>query len=88
MDRIEIELGMWEEAPCPIYTQNVDVDKAEKMLYASMVQRYGESEVNELLNASDEMWQTRKYDRFMEQLCAEEESIIIECGGIYYEDLF
>ena len=31
MDKIEIELGMWESAPCPICTDNVDLDKAEKM---------------------------------------------------------
>lgn len=41
MERIEIELGMWEMAPCPIWTDNVDLDTAEKMLYQSAVTEYG-----------------------------------------------
>ena len=90
MDRIEIELGMWECAPCPICTDNVDLDKAEKMLYQSAVQNYGKDVVEDYMSNQEdykgEKWTTH-YEHFMEWLCAEEEAIICECGGIYYEDM-
>lgn len=88
MERIEIELGMWEMAPCPIWTDNVDLDSAEKMLYQSAVTEWGEKEVENFLkqdgNGGD--W-TSKWEKFMSWLCAEEEAIVCECGGIYYEDM-
>lgn len=88
MDKIEIELGMWESAPCPICTDNVDLDKAEKMLYQSAVTEWGEKDTKRLLkqDGNGEDW-TSKWERFMAWLCAEEEVIVCECGGIYYEDM-
>jgi hypothetical protein len=83
MDRIEIELGMWEAAPAPICTDNVDLDTAEKMLYLSAVTEWGERDTIRLLNHDGH----EKWERFQEWLCAEEEAIVIECGGIYYEDM-
>ena len=87
MDRIEIELGAWELAPCPIYTENVDLKRAEKLLYQSAVTEWGEKEVERLLTQDRPDEYSRKWERFQEWLCAEEEDIIIECGGIYYEDI-
>ena len=88
-DRIEIEVGMWETAPCPIYTKNVDVDKVEKLLYASAVQSYGKEVVEDYITnpAYKEDGWTTEWEHFQEWLCAEEEAIIMECGGIYYEDM-
>ena len=87
MEKIEIELGMWESAPAPICTDNVDLDKAEKKLYQSAVTVWGEEDTKRLLEQDgNENW-TREWERFMEWLCAEEEAIVIECGGIYYEDM-
>lgn len=88
MDRIEIDLGMWEIAPCPIYTKNVDLDRAEELLYQSAVTEYGKTDVERLLTQDgNENW-TREWEKFQEWLCAEEESIVIECGGVYCEDMF
>ena len=90
MDRIEIEIGMWESAPCPICTENVDLDKAERMLYASAAQSYGKEVVEDYITNKEEYdnekW-TSEYEHFCEWLCAEEEAIIMECGGVYYEDI-
>lgn len=90
MNRIEIELGMWETAPCPICTKNVDLDKAERLLYASAVQFYGKEVVEDYINNQGEYerdkW-TSEYEHFSEWLCAEEEAIVMECGGVYYEDI-
>jgi hypothetical protein len=87
MNRIEIEIGMWESAPCPICTKNVDLEKAEKRLYQSTITEWGKSDTERLLaQDGNENW-TREWERFMEWLCAEEEAIIIECGGKYYEDM-
>ena len=87
MDRIEIELGMWEDAPCPIYTENVDLKRAEKLLYQSAVTEWGEKEVERLLTQDKPDEYSRKWERFQEWLCAEEEAIVIECGGKYIEDM-
>ena len=87
MDKIEIELGMCESAPAPICTDNVDLDKAEKRLYQSAVTEWGEEDTKRLLaQDGNENW-TREWEKFMEWLCAEEEAIVVECGGIYYEDM-
>lgn len=91
MDRIKIELGMWEDAPCPICTKNVDLEKAEKLLYQSLVSNFGytKEEVEDYITNNDYRgngW-TREWEKFQETLCAEEESIVIECGGKYYEDM-
>lgn len=89
MDRIEIELGMWESAPCPIYTKNVDTDEVEKRLYASAVRSYGKELVEDYVTnpAYREDGWTTEWEHFQEWLCAEEEALVMECGGIYYEDM-
>ena len=86
MDRIEIELGAWESAPCPIYTEKVDVDKAEVALFNAMQAKWGYSttEIENLLKNEEK---GQKYEKFMSRLCEEEENIIIEFGGKYYEDM-
>lgn len=91
MDRIEIELGMWETAPCPICTKYVDLDKAEKLLYQSVISnlRYTKEEIEDYLTNDDyrgDGW-TQEWEDFQELVCAEEEAIIMNCGGIYYEDM-
>lgn len=92
MDRIEIELGMWESAPCPICTKNVDVDKVETELYQQMIHSfaYSKEQVEDFLTNDKyrgDGW-TSEWERFQEFLCAEEEALVIKYGGIYYEDMF
>lgn len=89
MEKIEIELGAWESAPCPICTTNVDLDKAERLLYLSALSIYSKDQLEDYLTNNDYRgsgW-TREWEKFQEWLCAEEEAIIIECGGVYYEDM-
>jgi hypothetical protein len=91
MDRIDIELGMWESAPCPICTKYVDLDKAEKLLYQSVVSNFGytKEKVEDFLTNDDyrgDGW-TQEWEDFQVLVCAEEEAIIMDCGGIYYEDM-
>lgn len=82
--RIEIEIGMWEDAPCPICTKLVDVPKAEKLLYQGMLNYYSEHEIEMYLREGGDSY---KRNVFMETLCAEEEAVIMACGGFYYEDV-
>ena len=91
MNRIEIELGMWESAPCPIYTKNVDVDRVEKELYQQMICSfaYTKEEVEDYITNDKyrgDGW-TSEWERFQEFLCAEEEALVMKYGGVYYEDM-
>jgi hypothetical protein len=89
MEKIEIELGMWESAPCPIYTANVDLEKAEKLLYQSALTYCSKDQLEDYLTNDSyrgDGW-TSDWEKFQEWLCAEEEAIIMDCGGIYYEDM-
>lgn len=88
-DRIEIELGMWESAPCPIYTGKItkdDLDKAERELYYIMCQyyRWNEEGVNRLLKGIGE---TDEINDFKDAVCEEEEKLVMHYGGVYYEDM-
>lgn len=90
MKKIEIDLGMWESALCPICTQGIktkDLAEAEKTLYRIMVNCYhwSEEDVDRLLNGIGE---ADELDRFNSAVCEEEEEmLVIEMGGIYYEDI-
>jgi hypothetical protein len=89
MVRIEIELGMWESAPCPIYTGKItdeDLNRAELELYQIMVDYYAYDEemVNAFLNGEGDDYER---DKFQDFLCEEEEKLVIEIGGKYYEDM-
>ena len=89
MVRIEIELGMWESAPCPIYTGRItdeDLNRAELELYQIMINSYAYDEemVTAFLNGEGDDFER---DRFQDFLCEEEEKLVIEIGGKYYEDL-
>lgn len=88
-DRIEIELGMWESAPCPIYTGNItkdDLEKAERELYDVMCHyyRWNKEDVNRLLKGIGE---TDEINDFKDAVCKEEEVLIMNYGGVYYEDM-
>lgn len=88
-DIIEIELGMWESAPCPIYTGNItkdDLEKAERELYDVMCHyyRWNKEDVNRLLKGIGE---TDEINDFKEAVCKEEEVLIMNYGGVYYEDM-
>ena len=92
MDRIEIELGMWESAPCPIYTGKITDEKlewAEHELYEIAVAiTRNKQMVDDLLNGKGELVEDQyKRGKFIERLCDEEENLVIEIGGIYYEDM-
>lgn len=88
-DVIKIELGAWESAPCPIYTDNItkdDLEKAERELYDIMCHyyRWNSDDVNRLLKGigdSDEI------EEFKDAVCKEEETLVINYGGVYYEDM-
>lgn len=85
MERIEIQLEIWEDAACPIYTEKVNKDKAEKELYIAMKNNgFTDKEISTFVKGEGDMYLRGK---FSDRLCMEEENIIIENGGIYYEDL-
>lgn len=89
MDRIQINLDLWEFALSPIDTRNVDKDKAERMLYQSAIKFYTKEVVEDYIANKDyydgDGW-TSHYEHFCEWLCAEEEALVIENGGRYIED--
>lgn len=93
MDRIEIELGMWEEAPCPIYTGNITDEKlewAEKELYLIAINShaYTKQMVDDFLNEKGVLAEEQyERDKFLDFICEEEEKLVIEIGGVYYEDM-
>lgn len=85
MERIEIQLEIWEDAACPIYTEKVNKDKAEKELYIAMKNNgFTDKEISTFVKGEGDMYLRGK---FSDRLCMEEENIIIENGGVYYEDL-
>lgn len=84
MDKIKIDLDAWEAASIPIYTANVDIELAEKLLYGTMLNYYDEQEIIKYLTTEEKDY---RWGKFMDRMCEEEEKIVIECGGIYYEDM-
>ena len=90
MDRIKIDIQAWESAMVPICTKLVNIDLAEQLLYQGMVMDYGytDDEIMHLVNHSDDPeCENPEWEKWNERLCAEEEAVIIECGGVYYEDM-
>lgn len=88
-DKIEIEVGMWESAPCPIYTGNItreDLEKAERELYDIMCHyyRWNREDVNRLLKGIGD---ANEIEDFKDAVCKEEEVLIMNYGGVYYEDM-
>lgn len=86
---IKIELNAWESAPCPIYTGNItkdDLEKAERELYDVMCHyyRWNKEDVNRLLKGIGE---TDEINDFKDAVCKEEEVLIMNYGGVYYEDM-
>jgi hypothetical protein len=93
MDRIEIELGDWESASAPICTNNIkdeDLERAEKELYQiAIASRLAtKEEIDQWLN-NEGVLTTDQYKRekLIDYLCEEEEKLVIEIGGVYYEDM-
>jgi L-rhamnose mutarotase len=84
MEKIEIELGAWESTLMPIYTANVDVELAERLLYNTMLNYYDEQEIIKYLTTEEKDY---RWGKFMDRMCEEEEKIVIECGGVYYDDM-
>lgn len=88
-DVIKIELGAWESAPCPIYTDNItkeDLEKAERELYDIMCHyyRWNSDDVNRLLKGVGD---SNEIEEFKDAVCKEEEILIMNYGGVYYEDM-
>jgi hypothetical protein len=85
MNRIKINLTDWECAACPIITDHVDLNEAEKELYAVMSGMYGydDTEIEEYLQG---MGNGRKREIFLDRLNEEEEAVILRWGGYYAED--
>lgn len=88
-DIIKIELNAWESAPCPIYTGNItkdDLEKAERELYDVMCHyyRWNKEDVNRLLKGIGE---PDEINDFKDAVCKEEEVLIMNYGGVYYEDM-
>ncbi len=86
MNRIQIQLEAWESAPSPICTKLVNLDAAEQLLYQIMTLDYGYSD-NDIQRLSESETETDESDRWSERLCREEEAVVIECGGVYYEEM-
>lgn len=86
MERIKIELDDWECACCAIYTANVDLETAEKQLYTQMRMKYGydDNDINKYIKGRGNQ---RERERFLDRLCEEEETAVLENGGVYYEDM-
>lgn len=86
MVRIKIELDAWEDTPCPICTENVDLDSAEKALYSAMrtIHGYDDRDIKRFLKGKGTQ---DEIETFNECLCKEEEECILEWGGVYYEDM-
>ena len=87
MERIKIDLQVWEEAIFPIKTDNVNLDKAEKDLYLGMRQRGYDDEFMENFFKKKQSEYTLEDDYFDIARWEEEEDVVIDNGGIYYEDL-
>lgn len=93
MDRIEIDLGAWESAPAPICTSNIkdeDLVRAEQELYQiAIASRLATKEEIDLWLEDKGILTTDQYkrDKLLDYLCEEEEKLVIEIGGIYYEDM-
>lgn len=85
MNRIPIQLEAWESAPSPICTKLVNLDAAEQLLYQIMTLDYGYSD-DDIRRLSGSETETDESDKWSERLCREEEAVVIECGGVYYED--
>lgn len=88
-DIIKIELDAWESAPCPIYTGNItkeDLEKAERELYDVMCHyyRWNKEDVNRLLKGIGE---TDEINEFKDAVSKEEELLVMNYGGVYYEDM-
>lgn len=86
MDRIKIDLLDWESAACAIYTANVDLDTAEKQLYTQMRMKYGYDD-NDIDKYIKGRGNHREREKFLDLLCEEEETAVLDNGGIYYEDM-
>ena len=86
MAKIKIDLDAWENAPCPIYTKNVDLAFAEMALFNAMRMIWG-YDIPSIKNFSKGIGEQRDIDLFNERLCQEEEECILEWGGVYYEDM-
>ena len=86
MNRIQIQLDAWESAPSPICTKLVNLDAAEQLLYQIMTLDYGYSD-DDIRRLSGSKTETEGSDKWSERLCREEEAVVIECGGVYYEDM-
>lgn len=85
MNRLQIDLEAWECAPCPIVTDHVDLNEAEKELYSVMrcMHGYDDNEMKEYLQGmGDEL----KREVFLDRLNEEEEAMILRWGGYYAED--
>lgn len=90
MNTIKIYLNDWECAVCPIKTDEVDLEKAEKELYTRMtcICGYDNNEINKYLsNENLSVEEYAKRERFMSCLCEQEEKAILNNGGVYYEDI-
>ena len=88
-DIIKIELDAWESMPSPIYTGNItkdDLEKAERELYDIMCHyyRWNKEDVNRVLKGIGE---TDEIEDFKGAVCKEEEVLIMNYGGVYYEDM-
>lgn len=88
-DIIKIELDAWESMPTPIYTGNItkeDLEKAERELYDIMCHyyRWNKEDVNRLLKGIGE---DDEIEDFKDAVSKEEEVLIMNYGGVYYEDM-
>lgn len=87
MNKIEIDLDYWEDAPFPIKTDKVNQKKAEEDLYIAMRQCGYDDEFIENFFKKEQSEYTLEDEDFDIARWNEEELAILDNGGIYYEDL-
>lgn len=86
---INISRETWESAPFPIYCDQLDDEDMGcivRTLYDILVDEYGKEAVDDY--ASNKSINTEEWERIDDLRWREEESLFIEWGGVYYDDIY
>ena len=84
---ISVSRADWESASCAIYCDEIsdeDMEKIPQMLYNILVDVFGTSAVQNYIAKGEEY---KDFDEIDEVRWREEESLFLEFGGRYYEDM-
>ena len=84
---ISVSRADWESASCAIYCDEIsdeDMEKIPQTLYNILVNVFGTSAVQNYIEKGEEY---KDFDEIDEVRWREEESLFLEFGGRYYEDM-